>query len=347
MSASVARFDSLNSLSLAVNTCVHDLEDSPYIHCPIANDPLTFKNNCLVTLRAQQVTCAVDAQRLSQILRTRSNWQTIRNLELGLSKVWFNSWHNSYRDFLCCLFETGGGWVENLNRRMKLHQLILSDVYFHKSGVDSVVQSVDPGELQDLQLFFCSGPASLLRRWEKNKMQNLERLLVREKPPSSYSAKFLKQFGPKGTCRKLKTLEATCCWWPRWVDPLNEASLVDDDYHCADDIGRLLHPDEEESNEEPVEPDYYEYPDPPTVEQTRLQPFHTIRELSGNKEEGWGLEKLIIDMSCGVMRHPPCQHSFFEPFWRLRELAFPVSYEGPEAWVSPFVFAQYVGTEGD
>ena len=112
---------------------------------------------------------------------------------------------------------------------------------------------------------------------------------------------------------------------------------MDDDYHCADDIGRLLHPDEEESNEEPVEPDYYEYPDPPTVEQTRLQPFHTIRELSGNKEEGWGLERLIINMSPGAMTHLPCQHSFFEPFWCLRELAFSVSYEDPEPWVGPFV----------
>ena len=115
---------------------------------------------------------------------------------------------------------------------------------------------------------------------------------------------------------------------------------MDDDYHCADDSDRLLplEPDddawESEPDEEPLEPDdYTEYPYRPTVEQTRLQPFHTIRELSGNREEGWGLEKLIIDMST----HLPCQHSFFEPFWCLRELAFPVSYEDPESWVGPFL----------
>ena len=82
-------------------------------------------------------------------------------------------------------------------------------------------------------------------------------------------------------------------------------------------------------------------PTPPPIHRSRLllpQPFRSIKDLRGYRDEGWGLERLVLDVRPSVSalttRLLPRQEIFFEGFWRIRELAVPASYDA-DCWVIP------------
>lgn len=344
VAAAAAGHASLESLSLALETPLRSAASCSRASSPNVSLPLPFTDNRLVALRAHQIPTLASAVHCSHVLWTESNRQTIRTLELGVSQTLLDDWFYRCADVVAALFTPpplsglGADWRKGQLPRLKLHRLKLCDVAFLRAAVDAVVRSVDAGELRDLQLLYCSNPSALFRRWEDNALPNLERLFVLEQHESGYSARLLRQFGPDGTCRNLRALEATC-WMPQWAD---DDGVGGRDGASAGDDGADSNGDERfvqfcsqrfilHDREAPWEPGVRSLaPPPPLPGQTRLEPFATIRELCGNREEGWGLERLVLSGSWSA-GHLPDQHNFLEPFWRLRELACHVSYT--ERWV--------------
>jgi hypothetical protein len=347
ISASVSRFEDLNTIVIFGDTHMYASQSTyPHVPTPITNNPISFSNNKLVTIKALQVGDYQQVIQYGDVIRSGTNWSTIRNLEFEVSPGFISiliEVEPMEPDILAGLFRPPPPARGHLKTpKMKLHQLKLRDVAFQIKGIDALTNAIDAHELRDLDLYYCQEGADILRRWENNQMMNLERIHIKEELALPHMCKFLRQFGPEGSCRNLKILEL-CCWH---VDAMpyenhhpslsmynsyedNDEDMWDDD----DDLSESALSDETSSQSQ--------YPPPALVTNRSKyplpQPFRSIRDLRGNRKEGWGLKRLVLDMRPGMpaasTRQLPQQEIFFEAFWRLKELAIPVSYETNSCWV--------------
>lgn len=83
-----------------------------------------------------------------------------------------------------------------------------------------------------------------------------------------------------------------------------------------------------ETSSSPKDFDYF----PPT--------WKAIRDLRGSQEEGWGLERLFLEITDPIIPVHK-QDIFYDGFWNLRYLATPVSYQEHDNWVRPFLPITY------
>ncbi|KAF8533487.1 hypothetical protein BDD12DRAFT_914077 [Trichophaea hybrida] len=356
ISAAVARFDTLCKVEIFGDTHMYMNHPSyryhPHSPTPLCNSPVPFSNNSLVSLKALQTGDYQQVIQYGDVMRTGSNWETLRELEFDISPGFIGmlvEMEPMEPDILAALFRPPPPPRGRLTTpKMKLHRLKLRDVAFQEKGITAITKSIDPAELRDLDFYYCQEGTDLLRQWENNKLKNLERVHIKEELALPYLCKFLKQFGPEGTCRNLKTLEL-CCWHvDRWnmYDSMHHTNVsmfadYDSDSEAWDE-DEMMYPDSD-SLMDPNDYAFHGYPmilpPAPPVPKYRYplpQPFRSIKDLRGNKEEGWGLERLVLDMRPGVSaittRQLPQQEIFFEGFWRIRELAIPVSYETADCW---------------
>lgn len=361
ITAAVARFGSLNSIAVFGDTHIYAPPESFRYHshnpAAICNSPIAFSNNRLVSIKALQTGDYQQVIDYGDVMRNGSNWESIRTLEFDISPGFIGmlvEMEPMEPDILAALFRPpppprGCTSVP----RMQLHRLRLRDVAFLQKGIEAITKAIDPGELRDLDFYYCQEGTALLRRWEDNRLKKLERVHIKEELALPYLCRFLKQFGPSGACRNLRTLEL-CCWHAdRWnmFDPLHNpnVSMVLADYDSendsawdADDDGVFAAADDSDLEDvyaSEGHPIVVPPPSPP-AHRARLQlpqPFRSIKDLRGNRDEGWGLERLVLDMRPGVSalttRLLPQQEIFFEGFWRIRELAIPASYD-TDCWVS-------------
>lgn len=308
------------------------------------NNPTMLSHNRLVTLRALQTGDINQVISYGDVIRTPSTWESLRNLEFDISPG-FQSMLVELEplepDLLGALFRPPPPERGQLTSpKLQLHQLKLREIAFQPKGIAAVADSIDPSALRDLDFYYCQEGTDLLRRWEKNMLPSLERLHIKEELMLNYLCKFLRQFGPEGTCRSLKTLEL-CCWH------VDHWTLVDSVYPDNDDESDLS--DDGMYGQFDSDDDGFECHCPAHSAQylpkkRRLsgsghipQPWRSMQELRGSQAEGWGLERVVLDMRPGVTSITgsllPHQELFFDGFWRLKELAVPVAYEPSERWV--------------
>lgn len=357
ISAAVARFDTLCKVEIFGDTHMYANHPSyryhPHSPTPLCNSPVPFSNNSLVSLKALQTGDYQQVIQYGDVMRTGSNWETLRELEFDISPGFIGmlvEMEPMEPDILAALFRPPPPPRGRLTTpKMKLHRLKLRDVAFQQKGIAAITKCIDPSELRDLDFYYCQEGTDLLRQWENNKLKNLKRVHIKEELALPYLCKFLKQFGPEGTCRNLKTLEL-CCWHvdryniydsmhhtnvSMFADYDSDSEMWDEDNMYPDSDSLMdtddVYPPHSYSTLLPLAPPVprYKYPLP--------QPFRSIKDLRGNREEGWGLERLVLDMRPGISaittRQLPQQEIFFEGFWRIRELAIPVSYETADCWV--------------
>ncbi|KAA8893375.1 hypothetical protein FN846DRAFT_979278 [Sphaerosporella brunnea] len=353
ITAAVARFDSLKTVSIFGDTHMYATAPTYRYHhtpAPVTNNPIPFSHNSLVTLKALQTGDYQQVIQYGDVMRTGTNWETIKHLEFDISPGFIGllvEMEPMEPDILAGLFRPPPPPRGRLSPpKMKLHSLKLRDIAFQHKGIEAIVKSIDASQLRDLDFYYCQEVADLLRKWENNKLKGLERIHIKEELALPYLCKFLKQFGPEGTCRNLKTLEL-CCWHvDRWnlYDPMHAHGSMYADYDSESDMW-----DEEDDYPDDLSDDTHLDPSPhthapsvgaappvPKLKWSLPQPFRSIKELRGKKEEGWGLERLVLDMRPGVSsittKQLPQQETFFEGFWRVRELAIPVSYDNETCW---------------
>ncbi|KAI5806076.1 hypothetical protein EDC01DRAFT_638558 [Geopyxis carbonaria] len=367
LNLAIARFETLKSITICGDThmyCSRANIPSYNDHAPLTNDPVMYGNNSLETLRALQTGDLSQVIHYGDVIRSPTNWKSLRHFELDVSSGFISTnmeLEPLEPDLLAALFRPPPpGPGEMFPAKLQLKSFKLRDIPFQHKGINAVKASVDPGELKELDFYYCQDGMDLLKNWTKNKLKKLERLHIKEELSLTPLCKFLKQFGPEGTCRELKTLEL-CCWHvDRWsvYDPVYTGGIIpytgpgshlyhyddstgdsdDDDPYGDGDLGyEDMDIDEEESDS--VMSDSQEIIVPPIASSRPRfplpQPWRRIKELRGNEAEGWGLERLILDMRPGMSsitaRQLPRQELFVEGFWCLRELAIPLSYE-PERW---------------
>jgi hypothetical protein len=355
IAAAVARFDSLKTVTIYGDTHLYATQPTYRYHhtpAPVTNSPIPFSHNSLITLRALQTGDYQQVIQYGDVMRTGSNWETLRHLEFDISPGFIGllvEMEPMEPDILAALFRPPPPpRGRTTTPKMKLHSLKLRDIAFQHKGIDSLVKSIDASELRDLDFYYCQEVADLLRKWDNNKLKNLERIHIKEELALPYLAKFLKQFGPEGNCRNLKTLEL-CCWHvDRWnlYDPMHGHPNLSmyADYDSESDMWD----EEEDSYPDDMSDDTHLEPPPymppfevapplPKPKYSLPQPFKNIKDLRGKEEEGWGLERLVLDMRPGVStittKQLPQQETFFEGFWRIRELAIPVCYDNETGWV--------------
>ncbi|KAI5790052.1 hypothetical protein FPQ18DRAFT_339938 [Pyronema domesticum] len=351
ISANVARFNTLRSIEIFGDTKLSIEQESFHSHnqIPLCNNPLPFIHNTFTTIKA--LNCGDFDQIIDYgRLMSSASWNTLRHFEFDLSQGFIGhlvEMEPMEPDIVVMLFRPPAApQGRRQTPKMKLRTLKLRDVAFQQKGIDAVVKSLDESEMRDISIDFCSDGMDLLRRWEDNKLVALRRLHMFDDIGFPRFHKFIKQFGPEGTCRNFKTLEVSCMVSHRWSYGFG--------YPAADDFfdDNYDGEDSEDWDGTDVDSDYDEfYPPPngilpvslgwtggaaiakPTEKEKHVlpQPFRAIHDLQGKESEGWGLERLILStrpvVSPHCLRYVPNPKIFFEGFWNLRILALPVIYD--------------------
>ncbi|TGZ76632.1 hypothetical protein EX30DRAFT_367272 [Ascodesmis nigricans] len=360
VTVALSRFDSL--MTVDVNCDTHMVAPNSSYTWGGASpsiptlSPAPLYHNSLHTLKINQLSSHNQAMQFGDVIRSPTNWRSLRHLEIDISPPFVSSLleiEPVEPDVIFALFRPPPpprGFL--MPAKLELETLKMKEVFVPKSAVDALAESLDSTKLKNLEIHYCQDVDDLLKMWTKHPLPGLENLVVRDEPTITALTKFLKQFGPDGTCRNLKSLDLSSATMPSIHD-------YDQGYH--DYYQDYLFPGDADSDMDdfdivspvvfstfhaqgPTNMPPLNTISPPSMEpkDTLPLPWQRLRNLGGSREEGWGLESLILDVKASTgftayALHPviPRQDIFFSGFWNLRELACPVSYE-TETWY-PFV----------
>lgn len=349
----LSRFDSLKTLDVVCDTHMVAGSVTPNGSVPtlVMVDPSPLYYNSLKTLRLLQIGDQNHAVLFGDIMRSPTNWKSLRHIEVDLSLGFMKALMEMdpvVPDILFALFRPpppARGSLES--PKLALESVRLKDIAFQNAGLDALVASVDPTKLKEIDFCFCQSSGNLFRRWEKTPLPSLERLVLRDGVTLSTLSKFLKQYGPEGTCRKLRSLELNCKGLPS-LRAVEQGFLEFYDINLYDYPGDTDSDDSFDDEDEFVDEFFDahgiiapESPDATSKTKTSKDslpaPWKAIQDLRGCREEGWGIERLVLDIIPSMRIYDaaslPKQDVFFEGFWALRELVVPVSYDD-NLWVS-------------